>query len=239
MAESLLRKLVRNVSENGPKLLLENYGNVRDLLVLLHEPQVNAIDFPAMTVERTHFVQPDYAHVALDLLLKAPFRVSAGGPPRTIFIYLLVEHQSRPQRFCILRLAEYVLEAYKMQKRAWEVYHVRGVDEQPELRNLVDRSVQTDPHRKEYTKMGQTIAEMYIEKGRVEGEQKGRVEGEQKGALEMARATLLRQLGKRFKKVPRKVEANVMATTKMESLKSWLDNVLDAKTLAEVGIPVD
>ena len=54
------------------------------------------------------------------------------------------------------------------------VYHARGADEQPELREVVDRSVHIDPHRKEYKKMGQTIAEMYIEQGRVEGEIKGK-----------------------------------------------------------------
>lgn len=61
MADSLLIKLVRNFPENGPKLLLENPANVRDLLTLPHDPRVHAIDFTAMTVERTHFVQPDYA----------------------------------------------------------------------------------------------------------------------------------------------------------------------------------
>src|SRR4051794_6402904 len=120
MTEAVLRELVRNFPENGPKLLLENPANVRDLLMLLHEPKVHAIDFEAMTVERTHFVQPDYAHVALDLLLRAPFKVEAGGPRRTILIYLLVEHQSKPQRFLMLRLADYVLETYKMQKRVWD-----------------------------------------------------------------------------------------------------------------------
>src|ERR1700676_2967214 len=123
MAGSPLKKLIRNFPENGPKLLLENAANVRELLVLLHEAQVHAIDFTALTVERSHFVQPDYAHVALDLLLKAPFRVTGGGPPRTILIYLLIEHQSKPQRFVMLRLAEYLLEAYKMQKRAWDDKH--------------------------------------------------------------------------------------------------------------------
>src|SRR5262245_31460509 len=120
MAESVLKKLVRNFPENGPKLLLENAANVRDLLVLLQEPQVANIDFTALTVERSHFVQPDYAHVTLDLLLKAPWHVGTPGPPRTLFLYLLVEHQSKPQRFFLLRLAEYLLEAYKMQKRAWD-----------------------------------------------------------------------------------------------------------------------
>src|SRR5207302_11157169 len=99
MAESLLKKLVRNFPENGPKLLLENAANDRDLLVLLREPHVHAIDFTALTVERTHFVKPDYAHVAVDLLLKAPFRHGSGKAARSIFIYLLVEHQSRPERF--------------------------------------------------------------------------------------------------------------------------------------------
>src|SRR5206468_2871580 len=71
---ALLQQLVRNFPENGPKLLLENPANVRDTLLLLHEVAVPDIDFAAMTVERSHFVQADYQHVALDLLLKAPFR---------------------------------------------------------------------------------------------------------------------------------------------------------------------
>ncbi len=128
MSASILRKLVRNFPENGPKLLLENPANVRDLLMLLHEPAVEAIDFSAMTVERTHFVKPSYAHVAMDLLLKAPFRVSADGSAQTILIYLLIEHQSKPERFFQLRLAEYVLEAYKMQKRAWDERHDSDAD---------------------------------------------------------------------------------------------------------------
>jgi hypothetical protein len=36
---------------------------------------------------------------------------------------LLVEHQSRPQRFFLLRLAGYLLEVYKMQLRAWDNTH--------------------------------------------------------------------------------------------------------------------
>jgi hypothetical protein len=352
VAESLLKKLVRNFPENGPKLLLENAHNVRDLLVLLGEPQTANIDFTALTVERSHFVQPDYAHVALDLLLKAPLRVSTGGSPRTIFLYLLVEHQSKPQRFFLLRLAEYVLEAYKLQKRAWDethtsdaqlslhpvlpvvmytgerhwekietlvelvsagelfqdvipaikphflnlrdtppetlarqggffgqvlllirersaapavfrqtladvvtalenmppgertrwveflsyivaqVYHARSTGEQAELRDVVDRSIQTDPHRREFTKMGQTIAEMYLEQGRREGKLAGELEGE----LKRARTTLLRQLRKRFKKVPRKVEARIAETTDLQALEAWLDNFANAASLADVGI---
>ncbi len=40
------------------------------------------------------------------------------------------------------------------------VYHTRSEEEQPKLRDVVDRSIQTDRRRQEYTKMGRTIAEM-------------------------------------------------------------------------------
>jgi hypothetical protein len=350
MARSPLRKLVRNFPENGPKLLLENGANVCDVLALLGEPRADAIDFAALTVERTHFVKPDYAHVAVDLLLKAPFLVNGAAQPRTIFIYLLIEHQSTPERFFMLRLGEYLLDVYKMQRRAWDkkptagaefllqpvmpivlytgdrdweniealadlveagalfedmipafkprflnlrgtsreklvneggffgqvlllirerhtepavfqrtlqevvtrleqmptaernrwvqflsyiealVYHARGEHEQPKLREVVDRSIKTDPHRQEYTKMGRTIAEMYMD----QGEQRGELKGE----LKRARTTLLRQLRKRFKKIPRKVEARIAAAD-IRDLETWLDNILDAKTLAEVAIPLD
>ena len=89
MTTALLRKLVRNFPENGPKLLLENPANVRDLLGLVHEPIVDSIDFSGMTVERSHFVQPDYEHVTLDLLLRAPLSIDTNRGPEAVFIYLL------------------------------------------------------------------------------------------------------------------------------------------------------
>jgi hypothetical protein len=50
---------------------------------------------------------------------------------------------------------------------------------------------------------------------------------------------LLRQWRRRFKKVPRKVEARIAAATRIEDLEAWLENFAEAKTLAEVGIPMD
>jgi hypothetical protein len=274
-------------------------------------------------------------------------RVGSAAQARTIFLYLLVEHQSRPQRFFLLRLAEYLLEAYKMQKRAWDeqhtsdahftlqpvlpivvytgerrweeietlvdlveagelfqaviptfkphflnlrdtapetlvgvggffgqvlwlirerhaepaafrrtlaevvaaldampprqgtrwrellwyihalVYHARNEEEQPGLREIVDCAIQADAHRQEYQIMGRTIAEMYLDQGREQGQ------------LQNARAILLRQLRKRFKRVPRKVEARIAATTNLQELETWLDNFATAAALADVGIPLD
>jgi hypothetical protein len=63
--------------------------------------------------------------------------------------------------------------------------------------------------------------------------------GKQQGELAMARATLLRQLRKRFKKLPRKVQSRIAATTNLHDLETWLDNFANATTLVDVGIPLD
>jgi ribosomal protein S4 len=82
--------------------------------------------------------------------------------------------------------------------------------------------------------MVQTISEMLKDEGRLEGEIRGR----QQEALAARRAILLRQLRKKFKKVPRKVATRIAATTNLQELESWLDNVVAAATLADVGIPL-
>jgi hypothetical protein len=115
------------------------------------------------------------------------------------------------------------------------VYHARNEEEQPELRQIVDSAIQADPHRQEYRIMGRTIAEMYLDQGREQGREQGRIEGQ----LQNARATLLRLLRKRFKRVPRKVEARITATTNLQELETWLDNFANAETLAQVGIALD
>jgi hypothetical protein len=98
----------------------------------------------------------------------------------------------------------------------------------------VPNSVQTNLHRKEWMNMGRTVAEMYMDQGRIEGRLEGKVEGE----LDRTRTILHRMLRKRFKKVPRRVEARIRRTTDMQALDTWLDNIVDAETLTEVGIPL-
>jgi hypothetical protein len=116
-----LRLLVRHFHENGLKFLLENPGNVRDLLRLLDVKLVPRIDFAHMRVVPGRFVQRDYRHLESDLVLQAP--VKAGGKQRQVLLYILIEHQSEPDRFMPLRALEYVVLIYKRQLRAWEQEH--------------------------------------------------------------------------------------------------------------------
>lgn len=111
------------------------------------------------------------------------------------------------------------------------LYHSRGIQEQSELNNVIDCSIVEASHQMENRNMSRTIAEVVEERGLEKGLEKGMLKGLQ--------AALLRQLRKRFKKLPRQVEAHVSATTNVRELQKWLDNVLDAKTLSEVGIPTE
>ena len=117
MDRQRLRRLVRHFPENGLKVLLENPGNVRDLLQLLAVPVVPRIDFAQMQVEPAQFVQRDFRHLESDVVLRAPLRVGVRGRPRWITIYILIEHQSEPDRFMVFRVLEYVLQIYKRQLR--------------------------------------------------------------------------------------------------------------------------
>jgi hypothetical protein len=123
MDRERLQRLVRHFPENGLKVLLENSGNVRDLLQLLAVPVVPRIDFAHMQVEPAQFVQRDYRHLESDVVLRAPLRVGRRGRPRWITIYILIEHQSEPDRFMVFRVLEYVLQIYKRQMRDWQQEH--------------------------------------------------------------------------------------------------------------------
>jgi hypothetical protein len=123
MDRQRLRRLVRNCPENGLKVLLENSGNVRELLQILAVALAPRIDFTRMRVEPARYVQRDYRHLESDVVLSAPLRLGPRGRPRWITIYILIEHQSEPARFMVFRVLEYVLQIYRRQLRDWQQEH--------------------------------------------------------------------------------------------------------------------
>lgn len=111
------RLVVRHFHENGLKFVLENPENIRDLLQLLDVKLVPRIDFSKMHVVPGRFVGRDYRHLECDLVLQAPVRPSGEDTHREIVVYILIEHQSEPDRFMPLRVLEYVVMIYKRQLR--------------------------------------------------------------------------------------------------------------------------
>ncbi len=110
------REIIRQFPENGLKLLLENAGNVRDLLAIADPPERQFIDFNKLTQERTTFVSRDYRHVEADIVLRAPvLRQFLSDARQMVWIYLLIEHQSEPDEWLVLRLLDYQVQIYKAQ----------------------------------------------------------------------------------------------------------------------------
>ena len=106
---SRIRQLVRQFKENGMKMMLEHPANVRDLLSLLHVPWLDDIDFGRLEQIKTTFIRRDYRHLASDIVLTAPL-TSTGRSRKRLLIYILIEHQSEPDRLMPLRLADSQLQ---------------------------------------------------------------------------------------------------------------------------------
>ncbi len=124
MSRARIKALVRQFAQNGIKLLLENPRNVRELLAIAQVKVLDLIDFERMSLVPTSFVQRDYRHVEADVVLRAPVRRSGKGRARrSVTIYILIEHQSRPDLIMILRALDYVVQIYKSQVRAWRRRH--------------------------------------------------------------------------------------------------------------------
>ena len=124
MVESRTQQIVRQFWENAIKLLLENPKNARDLLALSGTDVVKRIDLKRVELVRTTFVERDYRHVESDVVLRAPLRRRKGErAARVLLIYILIEHQSEPDRLMPLRSVDYVVQIFKYQVREWSKTH--------------------------------------------------------------------------------------------------------------------
>ncbi len=135
MNQDQLLALVRNFPQNGLRLLLETPATVREFLSVSAPKYVRLIDFDRMKPEPADFITRDFRHVESDLVLRAPARKGAARGLKEVFIYVLLEHQSGPERLMMLRLLDYTVQIYKSQMRAWEKKHrtLAGFKLQPVL----------------------------------------------------------------------------------------------------------
>ena len=117
-----IRELVRQFKENGMKMMLEHPANVRELLSLLDTPWLNEIDFTRLQQIKTTFIRRDYRHLESDIVLTAP--LAGPGRSRTkLLIYVLIEHQSEPDRLMPLRLVDSQSQIFRYQLRKWSQTH--------------------------------------------------------------------------------------------------------------------
>jgi hypothetical protein len=114
--------MIRQFPENGMKQLLHHPDNVRELLSLGGWPLTDQLLFEQMRVDPTRYVSADYRHVESDLVLTVPRR----GQRKTrklLWLTILLEHQSEPDRLMLLRVLDYLVQIWKKQVRDWGQEH--------------------------------------------------------------------------------------------------------------------
>jgi hypothetical protein len=94
--------------------------------------------------------------------------------------------------------------------------------------------------REEYRKVQEvemTWAERLRQEGHDKGKEEGREEGREQGLIEGKRETLKRQLAAKFRGLPPRVLESIDALRSSQELDRYLDRVLTAATLSELGLP--
>jgi hypothetical protein len=104
------------------------------------------------------------------------------------------------------------------------VYHDRPTSEHAPLRELILDCIRSDARRREVESMWESMADYVRKKGRKEE------------ALHSRQQILLRQLRRRFGRLPAAVKQEISASTDIARLDQWLNNFATAQTLADVGI---
>jgi predicted transposase/invertase (TIGR01784 family) len=109
---------IREFADRGVLWLLENRENLRHLVALLSEEIAARLDFAHAERDNRSFIPEDLYKQEADLLYRVPFLPGAGKG--AIWIYVLLEHQSKPDRSMGLRLLGYMVKLWETQRRAWE-----------------------------------------------------------------------------------------------------------------------
>jgi hypothetical protein len=125
---------VHHYHENGLKVLLSDARNVRDLLALAGVKLAARLDVDRAELKSQTFIKGDSRHIVADVLLRVPIRhdtASVGAAP-WCWVYILIEHQQRPDSTMPLRLLDYVVQIYRQQAREWEGRHGPGAQPQYE-----------------------------------------------------------------------------------------------------------
>lgn len=107
---------LREFSDRGIISLLESRRNVAELLRLVDEDVARPLDFEKAERVNRSFVSEELEKLESDVVYKVPFRTGK----RAVWVYVLVEHQSKPDPMMGLRLLSYMVELWQNQQREWE-----------------------------------------------------------------------------------------------------------------------
>lgn len=106
---------VREFADRGTLWLLESPQNLHGLVRLLSEDIADRLDFNRAERLNRSFIPDDLHKQEADLLYRVPFKEGSGE----VWVYVLLEHQSRPDKTMGLRLLSYMVQLWEAQVREW------------------------------------------------------------------------------------------------------------------------
>lgn len=107
---------VREFADRGVLWLLESPQNLHDVVRMLSTEIADRLDFSKAERQNRSFVPDDLHKQEADLLYRVPFVVEE----RSVWIYVLLEHQSSPDRTIGLRILSYMVQIWQTQVRGWQ-----------------------------------------------------------------------------------------------------------------------
>ena len=98
--------------DSGYKLLFSNHELVRQLITsFVTDDWVHEIDFNSLERLEKSFISEDFVERESDIIYKASFRGC------DLYFYILIEFQSKVDRFMSLRMLHYICEFYEDMRR--------------------------------------------------------------------------------------------------------------------------
>jgi len=112
IAEDTMPKKNNYTHDSGYKLLFSNHELVRQLITsFVTDDWVHEIDFNSLERLEKSFVSEDFVERESDIIYKASFRGC------DLYFYILIEFQSKVDRFMSLRMLHYICEFYEDMRR--------------------------------------------------------------------------------------------------------------------------
>jgi predicted transposase YdaD len=116
---------VHDFDDRATLWLLEDPRNLRDLFRMKVPHLADLLDWEAAVRVNRSFIPADLQKQESDLLFRIPFvPQSQESVVRVLWVYVLLEHQSKPDDLMPLRLLAYMLAVWMMQRREWERQNV-------------------------------------------------------------------------------------------------------------------
>lgn len=112
-------EVIREFPDRGTLWLLEDPGMLQDLLRVVEPELAERLDFTRAERVNRSFVPEDLQKLESDLIFSVPVRPGPVASRRPVWVYLLLEHQSKPDPLMPLRLLSYMVEIWRSQRREW------------------------------------------------------------------------------------------------------------------------